>query len=210
MPHDRAGHDFRMSSRVVGLLRAVARPARGVARTTRRFGRAKEGAAAVEFAIIITPLLAIMFAIIEVALVFFAGQVLETATADSARRIMTGEVQKAGFNGTKFKEDLCGRVQALFDCEGGVHIDVQKSSSFPAGGPSMPINDEGELDTSNFKFEPGAQGDIVIVRVVYEWPTFVPSLGFDLANLANGRRLLMATAAFRNEPYTNPPPNPGG
>lgn len=192
-----------MSSRIVDFLRTVSRPARGVVRKARQFGRAKEGVAAVEFAIVLAPFLAIMFAIIELALVFFSGQVLETATADSARRIMTGEIQKSGFNGAQFKTDVCSRVLALFDCEGGVHIDVQKYTSFPAGGPAMPINDDGELDTSQFKFEPGAQGDIVVVRVVYEWPTFVPGLGFDLGTLANGKRLLMATAAFRNEPYTN-------
>ena len=45
------------------------------------------------------------------------------------------------------------------------------------------------------------QGDIVVVRVAYEWPTFVRDFGFDMATLANGKRLLMATAAFRNEPY---------
>jgi Flp pilus assembly protein TadG len=188
----------------------VSRPARSVGRKTRQFGRAKEGATAVEFAVVLAPFLAMMFAIIEVALVFFAGQVLETATADSARRIMTGEVQKASFDGAKFKEDLCSRVLALFDCEGGVSIDVQKYTNFPAGGPAMPINEDGELDVADFKFEPGAQGDIVVVRVVYEWPTFVPGLGFDLGTLANGKRLLMATAAFRNEPYTNPPNPPAG
>jgi hypothetical protein len=123
---------------------------------------------------------------------------------------MTGGVQKAGFNGTQFKADVCSRIHGLFDCEGGVHVDVQKINSFPAGGPTMPVNDEGELDTANIKLEPGAQGDIIVVRVVYEWPTFVPGLGFDLGTLANGKRLLMATAAFRNEPYTNPPPAPGG
>jgi len=192
-----------MSSRIVGFLRAVSGPARGIARKTQQFGGAKDGAAAVEFAVVLAPFLAIMFAIIELALVFLSGQVLETATADSARRIMTGEIQKSGFNGAQFKSDVCSRIHGLFDCEGGIHIDVQKYSSFPAGGPAMPINDDGELDVGNFKWEPGVQGDIVVVRVVYEWPTFVPGLGFDLGTLANGKRLLMATATFRNEPYTN-------
>jgi hypothetical protein len=40
------------------------------------------------------------------------------------------------------------------------------------------------------------------VRVVYEWPTFVSKFGLDMATLADGKRLLMATTAFRNEPYS--------
>jgi hypothetical protein len=37
--------------------------------------------------------------------------------------------------------------------------------------------------------------------VFYEWPIYVTGLGFDLSNLGDGKRLLVATAAFKNEPY---------
>lgn len=199
-----------MSSRIVQLLRAVKRPARGIKHNAGRFGRDKNGATVVEFAIVIFPFLAILFAIVEVALVFFAGQVLETAVADSSRRIMTGEVQKAGLTEDQFKQDVCGRLQALFDCQGGIHIDVKKHSASSGGDPNsmfgsadlaQPFDEDGNLDVSDFDFDPGKQGDIVIVRVAYEWPIFVRDFGFNLSTLSNGKRLLMATAAFRNEPY---------
>ena len=201
-----------MSSRIVQLLRAMKRPARGIKRNAGRFGSEKDGAAAIEFAIVIFPFLALLFAIVEVALVFFAGQVLETAVADSSRRIMTGEVQKAGFNSDQFKEDVCSRLQALFNCETGVQIDVKKYSASSGSDPNslfggadltQPFDEDGNLDTSDFSFDPGQQGDIVIVRVVYEWPIYVRDFGFNLATLPSGKRLLMATAAFRNEPYNN-------
>jgi Flp pilus assembly protein TadG len=199
-----------MSSRIAGLFRA-SRPARGLRRQTRRFRRGEDGATAVEFAFVIIPFLAILFAIIEVALVFFAGQVLETAVADSTRRIMTGEVQKAGVGQTAavtqqaFKNDLCGRLYALFNCQSGVHIDVRKYDSFVGVNLSAPAYDikTETIDVSGFKFEPGVQNEIVVVRVAYEWPIFVRDFGFNLATLPNGKRLLMATAAFRNEPYKN-------
>lgn len=184
---------------------AAPRSARRLALQARRLGRRNDGATVVEFAIVIVPFLAIMFAIIEVALVFFAGQVLETATADSARRIMTGQVQKAGFDQAAFKNDVCGRLHALFNCSSGVYIDVRKYDSFSGVTPSPPEYDEEKetIDVSDFEFSPGVQGDIVVVRVVYEWPILVRDFGFNLATLPNGRRLLMATAAFRNEPYRN-------
>ena len=66
-------------------------------RIVRRFVRTDDGAAAVEFAMVAAPFIAIIFAIFETAIVFFAGQVLEVAMADSARLIMTGQAQKSGF-----------------------------------------------------------------------------------------------------------------
>jgi hypothetical protein len=78
---------------------------------------------------------------------------------------------------------------------------VKKYASFPASITVPPLNEDGELDTTGFGFQPGVQGDIVVVRVLYEWPTLVRQFGLDLATLPNGKHLLMSTAAFRNEPY---------
>ncbi len=52
-------------------------------RTARRFARQQDGAAAVEFALVAAPFSALIFAILETALVFFAGQTLETAASAS-------------------------------------------------------------------------------------------------------------------------------
>ena len=99
-------------------------------RIVRRFVRTDDGAAAVEFAMVAAPFIAIIFAIFETAIVFFAGQVLEVAMADSARLIMTGQAQKAGFNQAKFKEEVCNRIYGLFDCTGGIKVDVRTYTSF--------------------------------------------------------------------------------
>ncbi len=64
----------------------------------RRFARNKQGTTAVEFGLVAAPFLALLFAIIETAVVFFAGQTLETAVADTARLIMTGQAQAQAFN----------------------------------------------------------------------------------------------------------------
>lgn len=192
-----------MSSRITGLFRTARRPGGGLTRKVRRFRRREDGTTVIEFALVIFPFLAIMFAIVEIALVFFAGQVLETATADSARRIMTGEVQKAGMTKALFKADVCARLQSLFNCADGVHIDVKKYTGFGGSVVMQPLDADGNLDIANFGFDPGVQGDVVVVRVAYEWPIFVRDFGFNLSSLPNGKRLLMATAAFRNEPYKN-------
>jgi Flp pilus assembly protein TadG len=165
----------------------------------RRLVRHDEGAAAVEFALVAMPFLALLFAIIETALVFFATQVLETAAADSARLIMTGQAQTQGLSKDTFKDQVCSKIYGLFDCQSGVYVDVQTFTSFANVNLQNPLDVNGQLDSSGFKFTPGGPGDIVVVRLVYQWPVFVSMLG--LSNMANNKRLMIATAAFRNEPY---------
>jgi Flp pilus assembly protein TadG len=75
-------------------------------RLVRRFVRQQDGSAAVEFGMVAVTFLGLTFAILETALVFFAGQTLETAVTDSARLIMTGQAQPGGCS----KEDQERRV----------------------------------------------------------------------------------------------------
>jgi len=168
----------------------------------RKFMRRDDGATVVEFGIVVFPFLALLFAIIETALVFFAGQVLETAVADSARLVLTGQAQAQGLNAGTFKNQVCARIFGLFDCQGGLQIDVRTYASFTT--PVNPVDpNTGLLDTTGFGFQPGAACDIVVMRFVYKWPTFIRTFGLDVADLADGYRLVMATAAFRNEPFSS-------
>jgi len=166
----------------------------------RRFARQQDGAAAVEFAMVAAPFLALVFAILETAIVFFAGQALETAAADSARLILTGRAQTQSMDQAKFKEAVCQKIYGLFDCANGVSVDVQTYSSFSSISIQSPVDKNGNM-ASQFSFNPGGPGDIVVVRLFYQWPVYVSLLGFNLADMSGGKRLLAATVAFRNEPY---------
>jgi Flp pilus assembly protein TadG len=167
----------------------------------RRFRRNRRGSAAVEFALVAPVFFALLFAIIETALMFFAGQVLETITQNSARTIMTGQAQTASYSQSDFKTKVvCPQIPALFTCN-NVYIDVQ---SYPAFS-NVTINSQ--IDASNnfinnMQYSPGLSCDTVVVRLFYQWPLFVTGLGYNIANLAGSQRLLTATAAFRNEPYS--------
>jgi len=170
-------------------------------RTVRRFARGKDGAAAVEFAMVAAPFLALMFAIMETALVFFASQTMETAVADSARLIMTGQAQSQNFSAAQFKTQVCNRIGGLFDCAGGLQIDVKTYTTFGSISNAKPLDANGNLQTSSFGYQPGGPGQIVVVRLMYQWPVYASLLGFNLSDMSGSKRLIMATAAFRNEPY---------
>lgn len=167
----------------------------------RRFARAKGGAAAVEFALVAVPFLALLFAIIETALVFFANQALEYAVAESSRLILTGQAQGANLDQASFKAKVCTNVTALFDCANKLQVNVQDYSSFAAATTTPPYDGNGQLDTSKLVYQPGGPGDIVVVSLYYEWPIYAQLLNGSLTDQNGNKRLLIATAAFRNEPY---------
>ena len=173
------------------------------AKALRRFRRNRRGSAAVEFALVAPVFFALLFAIIETAIVFFAGQVLETVTQDSARLVQTGQAQAAAYDAANFKKlVVCTRPLAnlLFDCMSGVDVDVQSYPAFSNVVITDPI-DAAKNFTNNMQYNPGNAGDIVVVRAFYQWPLFVTGLGYNISNLSGSKRLLSATAAFRNEPY---------
>jgi Flp pilus assembly protein TadG len=180
--------------------RAIRRPLSST--TVRRFIRQQDGATAVEFGMVIAPFLAMVFAIMETALVFFAGQALETAGLDSARLIMTGQAQTQGFSQAQYKNAVCAKIYGLFNCQGGLYVDVKKYNAFSSiDNSKLPVDGNGNLQTSSFGYQPGGPGDIVVVRLIYQWPVYVSLLGLNLSDSAGGNRILMSTIAFRNEPY---------
>ena len=73
---------------------------------------------------------ALLFAIIETATMFFASQVLETMTQDSARQIMTGQAQNGALSATDFHDNVvCPLIPALFTCT-SVFVDVESFAQF--------------------------------------------------------------------------------
>jgi Flp pilus assembly protein TadG len=167
-----------------------------------RFRSNRRGSVAIEFSLIALPFFALLFAIIETAMVFFAGQVLETAVQDTSRVILTGQAQTGATPLTKqtFKDAVCARLTVMFDCQNGISVDVQSYSSFTSVKIVDPI-DAGKNFLPAMQYSPGGAGDIVVVRLFYQWPLFVTGLGYNISNLTGSKRLLSATAAFRNEPY---------
>lgn len=175
-------------------------PARRFFPAVGRFGRDRSGASALEFAFVAVPLILLLFAALEVGLVYFANFSLENATNQGARLIRTGQAQTQKFDAAKFKAEVCKHLTPPITC-GGLQLDVRRFSSFSGASLTNPLDGNGNLKP-NFSYEPGQGGDVVLVRAFYEWdlPAKLPKQ-ISLGNMSNGNRLLAATAAFRNEPF---------
>ncbi|HYD44803.1 MAG TPA: TadE/TadG family type IV pilus assembly protein [Phenylobacterium sp.] len=180
----------------------------------RRFRRAESGAAAVEFGLVALPFFMLMWAIIELGMVFFVDVTLDNAVGRMSRQIRTGEFQSAGGTAETFKSAVCSRMLWLESgCSSVLRVDVRTFELFAdvkdAPPPTTdPESGDPEFNSANNCFQTGGPTNIVLVRAFYEWTLFTPLLDNSLVNLGNNKRLLTAATIFRNEPYgpaTEPP-----
>jgi Flp pilus assembly protein TadG len=190
------------------------------ATAVRRLIRGEAGAATVEFAIVAVPFLALVFAILETAFIFFAQQALEDAAVAAGRLIMTGQAQQnyqgsgQPMTASQFKAAACAAISGILNCNSNLIVDVQTYASFAAANAGnatgAPLNAQGvlQVDPNNPPFNMGGPSDIVVVVLMYQWPAWVTLPGLtSLMDLASGSnqpvtgRLLMATSVFMNEPY---------
>jgi Flp pilus assembly protein TadG len=166
--------------------------------------RNDRGATAVEFGLICLPFFALLIATLQMGVTFFAQQALETAGDKAARAILTGTAQKASMTQAQFKTLACSKIPtAIMDCSKLV-VEVQTLSSFSSADLSQPTLtfDASGNPTTATPYVPGAPGSIVMVRVSYPFGIMTGPLGFNISNLSNGKRLLMATSIIRTEPYS--------
>jgi Flp pilus assembly protein TadG len=185
-----------------------------------RLIRGEAGAATVEFAIVAVPFLALVFAILETAFIFFAQQALQNAAVSAGRLLMTGQAQQnyqgsgQPMTASQFKTAACAAISGILNCNSSLIVDVQTYPSFAAANAgnatSAPLNANGvlQVDPNNPPFNMGGPGDIVVVVLMYQWPAWVKLPGLtSLMDLASGSnqpvtgRLLMATSVFVNENY---------
>jgi hypothetical protein len=145
---------------------------------------------------------------LEVGLVYLANFELDNAVNYGSRLVRTGQAQ-TDFDAAEFKAEVCKHVTAPITCD-GLKLDVRHFSNFGGSDLTEPLDDAGNLK-SDFSYDPGGPGDIVVVRAFFEWD-LVAKMPKDIAlsNMANGNRLIVSTAAFRNEPYTPPAPPGAG
>jgi Flp pilus assembly protein TadG len=192
------------------LAAAVQKFARGSARSpfSRDFVRCRNGATTVEFAMVATPFIALLVAILQTVLVFFAQRVLDEVTEEASRYIMTGQAQTGGVTQSGFANYVCtgsntsALVSALFTCS-NIMVNVQNYAAFASANTSTPTltyHPNGTV-SNTWNYSAGNAGDIVVVQVMYQWPVVLGPLNFNLGNLSNGNRLLISTAVFKNEPY---------
>ena len=181
-------------------------------RRIRRYLKNNEGTAAIEFAILAIPFFALLFAVLELAIVFFINSTLNHSVSEAGRLIRTGNFQACGTK-AKFKELVCANMSGLGNCEDRLRIDVVSGPAFgsitllappepPELDPSDPTSTD---DIENGEFVNTTASAPVVIRGLYYHKLVLPPQLTRLENVeGSGIRLLTATTAFRNEPFPAP------
>lgn len=181
-------------------------------RRAKGFWRADNGAAAVEFALVVTPFFVLLFGVIELGLVLMAQVDLENAMSAATREIRTGLNQSATtvayqkVQNTNFATAVCRKMLWMVsDCQSNIQVDVQTYGTF--NNIVLPSNVAGQaaLAAGGANFLTGGPNSIVVVRAYYTWPLFIPGLNTALKRVGN-RTLLTSVTTFENEPFTANPP----
>jgi Flp pilus assembly protein TadG len=171
----------------------------GRARILPRFCRARNGATAVEFALIAPVFLATLLALFQTCIFLFAQAALQSAANEAARLFLTGQAQSGSLSATQVVTQVC--PTALFTCS-KMYIVVQSAasaSSLSTSAPAMYSSGQA-IAQSGYTYDPGAPGQIMVVQLIYAWPV-IGAFGFTPANLPNGATEMMGVSAFRVEPY---------
>jgi Flp pilus assembly protein TadG len=182
------------------MLRASTRYVLRRARDISRFRRARDGATAVEFAMIAPAFLAVVIAILEVSYFLFAQQSLQTAAVEAGRLFMTSQ-GPAQASLLDVNSSVCKIIQPLLSC-GSVLVNVQSSDTFSAAtGCPQNLTYDGQGNVTNtFSYAAGAPGQVVVVCLMYQLTTIRGPLGFVLSSLSNGQMLAVGVTAVRVEP----------
>ena len=165
----------------------------------RRLRKDERGVTAIEFGMLAMPFFILLLGIIETSLMFFAGQVLESATDEVGRLVRTGQLDNT-MTAEELRTEICDRSEILFACK-DILIDMQVVATYKDLGDS-PEPDEGELAPSDFGFTAAGPRQIVMLTVVTEWPVFTNYFQKWLSDLNNGNAVLTAVTVFKTEPYS--------
>jgi Flp pilus assembly protein TadG len=196
--------------------------------------RDDEAGAAIEFAILAPAFIALILAITNTLLIYLAQEGLQTAAYSAARLLLTGlqsysgSTQNTGMTAAQFTNAICGTLtysatanassQTTFgsgsllppflSCS-NLYVNVAPASSFTGAStttPTLSVNGSGQITGTSFSTTSGTstQNQVLVVQLLYLWPTVTGPLGLNMGNDPANNRLLVATEVILTESYPCP------
>lgn len=161
--------------------------------------RNKQGAAAVEFALLVLPFFLFLFCILDMALMFFVDSALDSALHTAARSVRVGSAHSNNWNLATFKSNVCNGMALAFSCQDELLVKTTAMSDFSSMSFTSPVS--GGVLSVTESFSPAASGDYVMIQAFLPWNSLMASVGANVNTLADGTYVLSAAVVFRNEPF---------
>jgi len=215
----------------VGILRTIISALGAACRFGTILRKNRDGMAALEFAIVGPAFIALLLAILYTMFIFLAQQMLETAAQSAGRMLLTGTAQtttmangNVGMTASDFKNAICNGysgtnasgqavsvlplLPSMLSCS-RLTVNVTTASSYNVGSttpPTFTYNGAGVVTSTGtgYNYQSGGSGSsrIIVLQLIYLWPTGTGPLGLNLVNQPNGNRMIVATSVFTTEAYS--------
>ncbi|MCJ8517903.1 Flp pilus assembly protein TadG [Pseudorhizobium tarimense] len=172
----------------------------------------RDGAAAIEFALLAIPYFLIVFAIIETFIAFTGEQLIGNAVDTMSRKLRTGQITAENTDEAAFRTQFCDEIAILIQCSGAkdnkLILDVRSFSTFADIPKTIPRKGNerfGDLAAVDV-YEPGGAASINMLRAYYRWEIITDLVRPYISTIrpsdgSRGDFLIVATAAFKNENY---------
>ncbi|MGE0118598.1 MAG: TadE/TadG family type IV pilus assembly protein [Dongiaceae bacterium] len=189
-------------------------------RQLRRFGRSNDGAAALEFALVLPPLCLILVGMFEVAMLMFTQASMEGALREAARFSMTGSVQDPADREEQIVAIVDQYTFGMLDTDDMVttflvydsftdvnqpepFTDNNGNGTFEAGIDDFDVDDDingnGQWDGDMGIAGVGTAEQVVEYTVEYDWQVMTPFMAQFMGD--DGQIHLTARVVIRNEPW---------
>jgi Flp pilus assembly protein TadG len=187
-----------------------------------RFARAQSGAAVIEFAFALPPLVLLIIGMFEVAVAMFVSTSVENALREASRYGITGDVPESSTREAQILQIIQDNTFGMLNPD-TTTITFMKYASFQDVGQPEPFTDTPDPadPKHNGTYDPGedftdlngnsqwdddrgiagvgASGEVVRYKVDYQWNIMTPLLSSLLGD--NGVLHMSASVVVRNEPY---------
>ncbi|PZM16032.1 TadE/TadG family type IV pilus assembly protein [Rhizobium tubonense] len=191
----------------------------------RRLLRSKDGATAIEFALLAVPYFMIIFAIIETFVAFTAEQLVTNAVDTLGRQLRTGQITYNMGRSTdkkdfEFRQAFCNEISILIACSAldisgppsklsKLYLDVETYTSFgaiPTAIPYATTAQYSDINFSGFKYAPGGPSTTNMLRAYYRWQITADIVRPYITTIRTTGSvptdyLIVATSVFQNEKY---------
>jgi Flp pilus assembly protein TadG len=168
-------------------------------RKMRRFIGDRKGSAAIEFAILALPFMVLIFAIIELAVMYFIDSGLDAAVHKAVRQVRVGTAKSESWDINAFKAAVCADLSYSFSCSANIKVRASVITDMNSVTRASVISG-GTLNVTEV-FDIGVSGDYVLIQTFLPWDPVMKLYAFAGGRLSDGRYVLGATELFKNEPF---------
>lgn len=152
---------------------------------------------AVEFALIAFPLCILLFALIEIGLIYWVSATLDNGIDASMRQFYVQAEASSKTLSEGVRGDLCRQMSPVVKCE-NLKVDIAAYESFASIDRSSPVDPSTGTWRAGFGDQHGCltKGSIVVVQAALAQQTF-QNLGIVTNPFKDGSQLILATAVLQ-------------